>query len=346
MLREYPVPELARAGRDAVLDVVALGSAWTRDAALDVTIRNPCTPGEVAAAATANAACATAAEAHKRRTYPAAQGIEMTPFAVEVFGRLGGEAEAFLTEAAGAASRRSVGQGLPAGRPLQRWRAALSASLAKAVARAIRTAQAPRPHPPASERGIPSMCESPDGDTGSRNNCACPQPPAQGTPSMYVPPACGANCKGAGQLSNRNVHSRPSPSEQGTPNMYVSSACGPDRAGTRRNNCALPPHFRARNFQHVCVIRLWPRSRGHEAEQPRSVPHFRAWTSQCVRVCRQQSQLSELLHSSRVVRWLQHSSRVVRRPQHPSRVAQRPQHASPAVHRLQQTSSSLLLPMP
>ena len=59
------------------------------------------------------------------------------------FGRMGQEAEALLGELAAATARRNLARCLPPGRHLRRWRARISALIAKAVARAIRSAQAP-----------------------------------------------------------------------------------------------------------------------------------------------------------------------------------------------------------
>eukprot|EP00973_Karenia_brevis_P011114 1504520-Karenia_brevis.AAC.1 len=70
--------------------------------------------------------------------------MAVTTFAVETFGCLGEPAETLLGELAWAAQRRNIGKGHPPGKPLRRWRATLSAILAKSVARALRAAQPQR----------------------------------------------------------------------------------------------------------------------------------------------------------------------------------------------------------
>ena len=67
-------------------------------------------------------------------------GLTVTTFAIETYGRMGTEAETALQEAAAAAKRRNLSRGHPAGRPLQAWRATISATLAKGIVRAIRSA--------------------------------------------------------------------------------------------------------------------------------------------------------------------------------------------------------------
>ena len=141
-VREFPFPELrGPTGREAVLDIWSSGSAWLGDRVIDVTVRHPCAQDALASAAAADGACAADAEREKQRRYPPSGGISVVTFAVETFGRLGGEAESLLTEAAAAASRRNLSRGHPAGRPLSKWRATLSALVAKAVVRSLRSAQ-------------------------------------------------------------------------------------------------------------------------------------------------------------------------------------------------------------
>ena len=72
--------------------------------------------------------------------YPARDGLRVTTFAVETFGRLGQEAEVVLTELAAAVRRRNLSRGLPAGCPLRRWRARLSGLVARGFARTLRAA--------------------------------------------------------------------------------------------------------------------------------------------------------------------------------------------------------------
>ena len=85
--------------------------------------------------------CCRGAPHRKQTWYLASGGTVVTAFAVETFGRLGMEAGAILADAALAVRRRNVARGHPARRPLQKWRATLSALVAKAVAHSIRAAQ-------------------------------------------------------------------------------------------------------------------------------------------------------------------------------------------------------------
>ena len=140
-VREFPFKELQKGAEEAVLDLWATGSAWMADRIIDVTVRHPCAPSYVEEVAATDGACAAEAERSKQRRYPPAGGTVVTTFAVETFGRLRAEAEGLLAEASLAVRRRNLARGHPAGKPLQRWRATLSALIAKAVARAIRSAQ-------------------------------------------------------------------------------------------------------------------------------------------------------------------------------------------------------------
>ena len=60
----------------AVLDLWATGSAWM--GVVDVTVRQPCAPTYLDAAACMDGACAAEAETDKQRRYPPANGIIVT----------------------------------------------------------------------------------------------------------------------------------------------------------------------------------------------------------------------------------------------------------------------------
>ena len=142
-VREMYIEELRSAKSDAVLDVWSTGSYWIRDQLIDVTARHPCAVSYRSKAATTDGAAARIAEDDKQRRYPPSGGVAVTTFAAETFGRLGLEAEALLGELAAATARRNLARCMPPGRHLRRWRARISALIAKAVARAVRSAQAP-----------------------------------------------------------------------------------------------------------------------------------------------------------------------------------------------------------
>ena len=137
------VEELRTPASDAVMDVWSTGSSWICDKFVDVTVRHPCIRAVLGRAAQVDGAAAAAAEGDKQRRYPAAGGVNVTTFAAETFGRLGLEAEALFSELAAATARRNLSRCMPPGRHLRRWRARISALVAKSVARAIRAAQAP-----------------------------------------------------------------------------------------------------------------------------------------------------------------------------------------------------------
>ena len=98
------------------------------DIILDVTVRHPgC--ADLRAAAATDAATAMAAEAEKLAKYPATAGRQVTPFAVETYGRLGPQAEAFIETIAATARKQAMRAGPEPGRAQARWRAALDAAL-------------------------------------------------------------------------------------------------------------------------------------------------------------------------------------------------------------------------
>ena len=162
-IREFPFLELRCDERDAILDIWATGSAWMGDVVIDVTVRHPCSADLLRAAAETDGACAMDAERDKQKRYPPSAGIRVTTLAAETFGRLGPEAEELLANAAAATVRRNQSRGLPAGRPLQRWRAAISAFVAKSVARTIRSAKQVAPDIAPSQRqpSLPSSAVQP-----------------------------------------------------------------------------------------------------------------------------------------------------------------------------------------
>ena len=66
--------------------------------------------------------------------YPATAGRQVTPFAVETYGRLGPQAEAFIETIAAAARKQAMRAGREPGRAQARWRAALDAALLRGIA--------------------------------------------------------------------------------------------------------------------------------------------------------------------------------------------------------------------
>ena len=91
-------------------------------------------------AARSDGAAAAKGEEDNQVRYLARNGLRVTTFAVETFGRLGQEAEVVLTELAAAVRRRNLSRGLPAGCPLRRWRARISGLVARGFARTLRAA--------------------------------------------------------------------------------------------------------------------------------------------------------------------------------------------------------------
>ena len=87
------------------------------------------------------AAAATVAEKDKQQRYPPAGGRVVRTFAMEMWGRLGNEAEEALTTLAAEATHhaRRHGHVVTAGSFLRRWRASLDASLQRGVAAAWAT---------------------------------------------------------------------------------------------------------------------------------------------------------------------------------------------------------------
>ena len=123
-------------------DVWASGSRWVPDKVIDFSARHPGAANELDHGSwSTTGATAARGEADKHRTYPPGGGITVLPFVQETFGRLGPNAELILADYAAAVVRKNITHGLPPANPTRRWRAQISAGMARHIARAIRAAQ-------------------------------------------------------------------------------------------------------------------------------------------------------------------------------------------------------------
>ncbi len=153
--REAYVSQLLRQdGSAAVLDVVAypLGQA-VPILACDITVRHPFAQRymSVASSTRADAPGHAAAQgaADKLRSYRASGGVHVTPFAVEPYGRMHGEAYstlATLTDLAVTRARVFNGSQVAPSVLLRRWLAELQCCLAKQSAHAIASALSKEQH--------------------------------------------------------------------------------------------------------------------------------------------------------------------------------------------------------
>ena len=141
--REAWIAELATPSAEAILDIWAFGAVNVPDSLVDVTIRHPRAERYQPAAAMHAGAAASAAAAEKRDRYPARGGREVTPFAVETWGRLDTAAETFLEDMAAAASRHDALRGRAPSQSgcLKRWRAAIDAVVQRGVALSLHAAR-------------------------------------------------------------------------------------------------------------------------------------------------------------------------------------------------------------
>ena len=67
--------------------------------------------------------------------------MQLMPYWMLLLRVVHGSAEVILENLAYAAQRRALGRGHPPGRPLQRWRSAISACVVKSAVAAIRSSQ-------------------------------------------------------------------------------------------------------------------------------------------------------------------------------------------------------------
>ena len=118
---------------DAELDL----STWSAEVHctcdIDVTVRHPAAQHVVKRAAQAAGAAALEGEKAKTRRY----GSSVTTFAVEAFGRLGPQAEAFLRSLDEAAMRLDNLKGWAMRERRQRWAARLSVVVQRSMARQL-----------------------------------------------------------------------------------------------------------------------------------------------------------------------------------------------------------------
>ena len=126
---------------DAELDL----STWSPDSKLttfvDVTVRHPLADRYVHRAARVDNAANDRAATEKRSRYPTSQGVKVTPFPCEVYGRLGRDAEKYLELLSAAAEGRDRLRSLAPRARIQGWTVQISRVLFRAVAQAIREAE-------------------------------------------------------------------------------------------------------------------------------------------------------------------------------------------------------------
>ena len=105
--RDAFVKALSTQQREAWLDVWAFGGLRVRDLLVDVTIRHPMADRYQPAASREAGATAAEAAKEKREKYPARGGRQVTPFALEAWGRLDSTAEDLLQTLAAAATQHA-----------------------------------------------------------------------------------------------------------------------------------------------------------------------------------------------------------------------------------------------
>ena len=126
---------------DAELDL----ATWAPDNKLttyvDVTVRHPLADRYVHRAARFDSAANDRAATEKRSRYPASQGVKVTLFPCEDYGRLGRDAERYLELLSGAAEDRDRLRSLAPRSRIQGWTVQISRVLFRAVAQAVMEAQ-------------------------------------------------------------------------------------------------------------------------------------------------------------------------------------------------------------
>ena len=149
--REAWIAELATPSAEAILDIWAFGAADVQDCLVDVTVRHPMAERYQPAASMHAGAAASAAANEKRERYPSRGGRQVTPFAVETWGRLDVAAEALLEDMAAAAARHDALRGRAPSQTgcLKRWRAAIDAVVQRGVAMSLLAARYGLPGRPA-----------------------------------------------------------------------------------------------------------------------------------------------------------------------------------------------------
>ena len=108
---------------------------------MDVTVRHPLAERYMPRAAKYNDVANNRAAAEKRNRYPARGGIFVTPFPVEIFGRLGRDAERYLAILSQAAEVKDQMRATAPRQRTTRWVMQLSRVLFRAIARSILEAQ-------------------------------------------------------------------------------------------------------------------------------------------------------------------------------------------------------------
>ncbi len=147
---ELVIPEFVRKARppahlsyherikfeSAIMDVVATHPYLPTEFLVDATVRHPMST-RVPNACSEPGAAAAMGEADKHDRYPPSRGRQVTPCAIESWGRIGPEFHCFLQHLHTMGRRRDRAHGVPLGNYLQRWQIMLSATLNRAIARAI-----------------------------------------------------------------------------------------------------------------------------------------------------------------------------------------------------------------
>lgn len=147
--REVHIPEVAKWSRgrngvlrciDAYLDVRVSGGYEMQDDLWDVTVRHPGAQVVAERAANTDGVAAAEGEKAKQARYPPSRGRAVRAFAIEGGGRIGAEGHQIWADLAREAAWRDGLRGYPARRRVQRWRAAVSATLAKGLAQTLHEA--------------------------------------------------------------------------------------------------------------------------------------------------------------------------------------------------------------
>ena len=126
---------------EAELDLVTWAPTPTLTKYIDVTVRHPLVQRYFPKSATVDSHANLVATQDKVRRYPPTAGIQVTPFAVETFGRLAPSSEKFLKTIADAAEQHDIRKAIPPVRRLKHWTVQLSRVLFRAAARSILEAQ-------------------------------------------------------------------------------------------------------------------------------------------------------------------------------------------------------------
>ena len=144
---------------DAELDFIT----WSRDPNyidyVDVTIRHSLTKGTLRRAANEYDTVTTKAEGEKHKRYPQRDGLKVTPFAMETYGRIGPAGSRYLKKLAIAAEATDEDMGWAPHSRLQGWLQRLFRAHFRAVVRTIQEASGVFSRPRASNTTDPPTAE-------------------------------------------------------------------------------------------------------------------------------------------------------------------------------------------